>query len=192
MNSYNYTAYGLHFASAFPLPQLTVSANGKPDITISYGEVPDSLAAPAAHGLARQSETGKLLLNVSDVARYLILENREIVIFVSSIHRVRELGLEFVFTDQHAYAAGAEFYSDTADLRRVDWQLLRERNFKTDDADPGKQLRYQAEALIHRHVPLQAILGIGCHNDKVKAHLEKLIAARNHNLGVKTTPAWYF
>ena len=57
------------------------------------------------------------------------------------IHTLCSL-LPFVFTDQHAYAAGTEYFSDLAGLPRVDWPLLQSRNFKTDDADPGKQLRY--------------------------------------------------
>ena len=78
-------------------------------------------------------------------------QNRDIVIFVSSIHLLLQLELPFVFTNQHAYAADTDYYSDPAELRQIDWPLLRSRNFKTDDADPGKQLRYQAEALVHRN-----------------------------------------
>lgn len=47
-------------------------------------------------------------------------ENREIVIFVSSIHRLVELGIPFVFTNQHAYAAGTDFHADVARLDRID------------------------------------------------------------------------
>lgn len=119
-------------------------------------------------------------------------ENREIVIFVSSVSRVLELGLTLVFTNQHAYAAGTEFLSDPTDLSHIDWPLLNSRNFKTDDADPGKQLRYQAEGLVHRQVPLDALLGIGCSDDKVRTHLDSLIAARGANVTVKAMPRWYF
>ncbi|MDP3070802.1 MAG: DUF4433 domain-containing protein [Opitutaceae bacterium] len=118
--------------------------------------------------------------------------NKDIVIFVSSIHRLHELKLPFVFTNQHAYAAGTDYFSDLADLSRVDWPLLQSRNFKTDDADPGKQLRYQAEALVHRRVPRRALLGIGCHDDSVRQKLESLIAEAGLTLTVKTTPSWYF
>ncbi len=119
-------------------------------------------------------------------------ENKDIVIFVSSLHRVHQAGLPFVFTNQHAYAAGTEFFNDLAQLSEIDWPLLQSRNFKTDDADPGKQLRYQAEALIHHQLPLAALLGVGCHNNAVRLHLESLIAARGLTLKVQTVPLWYF
>lgn len=119
-------------------------------------------------------------------------ENKDIVIFVSSVHRLRELKLPFVFTNQHAYPPDTDFYSDVADLKRIDWPLLQSRNFKTDDADPGKQLRYQAEALAHRHVPLSALAGVGCYNAAVKQQLEAMMQAGGQKMSVKTTPTWYF
>lgn len=118
--------------------------------------------------------------------------NKDIVIFVSSIHRLRELGLPFVFTNQHAYTVDAEFYDQIKDLQKIDWPLLRSRNFKTDDADPGKQSRYQAEALVPQQVPLKALLGVGCYNDAVRQELEAMTQVRDQNLSVKTTPTWYF
>jgi hypothetical protein len=65
-------------------------------------------------------------------------ENREIAILVSSLHRIHALGLPFIFTNQHAYAVGTEYFSDLAHLSEIDWALLQRRDFKTDDADPGR------------------------------------------------------
>jgi hypothetical protein len=118
--------------------------------------------------------------------------NKDIVIFVSSIHRLRELGLPYLFTNQHAYPPDTDFYSDVADLKEIDWRLLQSRNFKTDDADPGKQLRYQAESLVHHRVQLEALLGLVCYNDEVRRDLETMIQERDKNLSVKTIPNWYF
>ncbi len=58
-------------------------------------------------------------------------ETEEIAIVVSSIHRLKELGLPFVFTNQHAYAVDTDFYSDIEDLSNIDWPLLQRRDFKT-------------------------------------------------------------
>ncbi|TAG10755.1 MAG: DUF4433 domain-containing protein [Verrucomicrobia bacterium] len=118
--------------------------------------------------------------------------NKDIVIFVSSLRRVHQLNLRFVFTNQHAYAADTDYFDDLANLSQIDWPLLQSRNFKTSDADPGRQLRYQAEALVHRHVPLTALRGIGCHNDVVKQKLESMIDARGLDLTIEVTPSWYF
>ena len=119
-------------------------------------------------------------------------ENRDIVIFVSSIHRLQELGLPFLFTNQHAYPVETEFYQRTEDLGQIDWPLLRSKDFKTRDDDPGRQVRYQAEALVHRHVPLQALLGIGCHDGQVQARLQSMVETRGLSISVKSTPTWYF
>ena len=119
-------------------------------------------------------------------------DNTDIVMFVSSIHRLNELAVPFVFTNQHAYAIDTEFYDDVQHLGGIDWPLLQRRDFKTDDNDPGKQLRYQAEALVHRYVPLGAILGIACVNDVIRRDLETLLEQRGIELTVKSTPKWYF
>ncbi len=119
-------------------------------------------------------------------------QNKDIIIFVSSIHRLKDHGLPFLFTNQHAYPPNTDFYSEVGELNRVDWPLLQSRNFKTDDDDPGKQLRYQAEALVYQHVPLKALVGIGCHDSGVKHHLDDLLLASGQQIDVKSTPTWYF
>lgn len=55
--------------------------------------------------------------------------NEDIVILVSSMHRVAELGLPFVFTDRHAYPWTANFYNSLENLSAIDWPLLQQRNF---------------------------------------------------------------
>lgn len=119
-------------------------------------------------------------------------DNKDIVIFVSSIHRLCELGVPFLFTNQHAYPPNTDFYGSADALSVIDWPLLQSKNFKTDDADPGKQLRYQAEALVFQQVPLNALLGIACFNDEVKQKIEGATQAHGHKISVKTTPTWYF
>jgi ssDNA thymidine ADP-ribosyltransferase, DarT len=118
--------------------------------------------------------------------------NEDIVILVSSLHRVQALGLPFLFTDRHAYSGLARYFSDLARLDQIAWDLLQRRDFKRDPEDPGKLERYQAEALVHRQVPLQALLGLVCFTDGVRADLERTIVDRGLALPVHTRPGWYF
>lgn len=119
-------------------------------------------------------------------------DNAEILILVSSLHRLRELGLPFLFTDSHACYKTANFYSDLADLRHIDWQILQNRDFERDQDDLKKFERYQAEALVHRHCPLEALLGIICYDAATEAATRQLLAQQQVQLDVFNRPGWYF
>ncbi len=119
-------------------------------------------------------------------------DNQDIVMFISSVHRLRELALPFIFTNQHAYPLDTMFYDGSEDLEHIDWELLQRRDFKTSDADPGKQQRCQAEALVHRHVPLKALLGIVCYNESIGRDIEALIRQCRVETTVRIFPKWYF
>lgn len=118
--------------------------------------------------------------------------NDEIVILVSSLHHVAKQGLSFLFTDSHAYYQWADYYDDLNQLDKIDWPLLQRRDFKRDPEDPAKFERYQAEALIHWHLPVSGLLGIVCYADAQKRSLEQAIEACHLNLPVYTRPGWYF
>jgi ssDNA thymidine ADP-ribosyltransferase, DarT len=118
--------------------------------------------------------------------------NEEIVILVSSLHRVAELGVPFVFTDQHAYPVMANYFTDLNDLDRVDWDLLNRRDFKHDPDDPGKKERYQAEALVWRHLPVEALLGIWCYNSVVDEEIKAELAKRALEMQTIVQTGWYF
>ena len=118
--------------------------------------------------------------------------NDEIVILVSSIHKVQSLGLDYLFTDSHAYYRWATYYDAIQHLDKIDWSLLQQRDFKRDADDPAKFERYQAEALVHQHCPVDALLGIVCYTDKTKMSIEGLLSEKGINLDVHARPGWYF
>lgn len=118
--------------------------------------------------------------------------NEEIVILVSSLRRIAKSGLPFLFTDSHAYYQWANFYADLADLEKIDWQSLQTRDFRRDPDDPAKFECYQAEALIHQHLPVSELDGIVCYTEAVQKRIEQEIQARNLNLSVYVRAGWYF
>ena len=118
--------------------------------------------------------------------------NTDIVILVSNLRKVSQLGLPFVFTDRHAYPVTTSYYNNLKDLTAIDWSLLQQRNFQRDPNDPEKVERYQAEALIHQHVPIEALLGAVCYTDQVEQELRELTEHLEVKLDIKCIPRWYF
>lgn len=118
--------------------------------------------------------------------------NEEVVIFVSSLPHIAAQGIQFVFTNQHAYPPMAKYFTNLAQLGEIDWPLLQSRDFKHDPDDPGKKERYQAEALIWKHVPLTALQCLCCYTSAVEEQSKDEIKRRGISLKVAVRQSWYF
>lgn len=118
--------------------------------------------------------------------------NSELLILVSSLHLVAENKLKFLFTDRHAYLERANYFDNLEALAEIDWLSLQQRDFKLNPEDPEKFDRYQAEALIYKHLPINSLKGIVCYTDELKLQVENEINVRNLSLTVITKPRWYF
>jgi hypothetical protein len=118
--------------------------------------------------------------------------NEEIVIIVSSLYHVQSLGSPLVFTNAHAYPDWTNYYSDLTQLSEIDWPLLQRRDFKRDAEDPRKMERYQAEALIYQHLPIQGVLGIVCYTETLKQSIGQQVRARGLTLPIHARTGWYF
>lgn len=118
-------------------------------------------------------------------------DNDEIIILVSSLHRLQELQIPFIFTDKHAYYQWANFYDNLFHINQIDWPILQARDFKRDPNDPAKFERYQAEALAYGHCPVEALIGIMCYNNTVKSELETLLQSCNISLPIHSRPGVY-
>ena len=118
--------------------------------------------------------------------------NPEIVILVSSLHKLQADGVRFVFSDRHAYLRTAQFYDDLAWLDQIDWDSLQKRDFKKDPNNPAKFERYEAEALVRTHVPVSALLGVTCYDPETQVRVTQ--AAEEAGVILKTVvrPGWYF
>ena len=133
-----------------------------------------------------------MMLNIKSGRGVIQRANEDIVILVSSLYKIEQLGLEYVYTDMHAYYQWANFYTDLRYLENVDWPILQARNFTRDLNDPAKFERYQAEALVKQHCPINALLGIACYNAEVERQLKQHIQQRNLELDIIVRPGWYF
>jgi hypothetical protein len=118
--------------------------------------------------------------------------NDEIIILVSSLHKLQSDKIKFLFTDRHAYLGAAQYFSEAADLNQLDWEILQNRDFKRDNENPEKMERYQAEILVHRGLPISSLLGAVCYNATQRDTAKTLIGAANVCLSVYSQPGWYF
>ncbi len=111
---------------------------------------------------------------------------------VSSAERVVEEGLDFAFTDGHAEMAISHYFSDLADLHRIDWRLMQSKYWHDTDQDGDRKRRRQAEFLVHNFFPLRLIESIGVINQSIANQVTGLL----HQLPVKSPVTihrdWYY
>ena len=120
------------------------------------------------------------------------LDNTNIVIMVASLRDLVSNEVQAVFTDRHALLATARFFSSMDGLQEIDWSLLRQRDFRHDPERPDKKERYQAEALIYRHLPVERLAGIVCYGENEMRTLEGEAQDAQVQLRVAIRPNWYF
>lgn len=132
-----------------------------------------------------------MLLNIKTGRNVSAVPMQDLVVLVSSLPLLVSRNIPFVFTDRHAYLVTARFSSDIADLDRIDWDILRRSDFRYDPNDLGKMDRYQAEALVHQRLPVDALTGIICHDAARQVRLEALVRAAGHSMPVVARPDYY-
>ena len=133
-----------------------------------------------------------MLLNIKTGRNVPAVPMHEIVVLVTSIPQLIREGIPFVFSDRHAYLQLARFSSNEAELDRIDWRNLANSDFRYDPNDPGKMDRYQAEALVHRTLPVSALIGILCYRELQRQRVSELVASAGHSTRVFTKPTYFF
>jgi hypothetical protein len=113
----------------------------------------------------------------------------DIIILISSLHKLKADGVKFIFSDRHAYLKTALFSGDLKDLDRIIWPTLQARDFRKDDVDRFD--KYQAEALVHKTVPLAALKGVVCRNDSIRGEMQNAADKAGADIKIVAQPSWY-
>lgn len=116
----------------------------------------------------------------------------EIIYIVSSIDKIIELGLDFVFFDGHGYHNFSQAFNDIEFLNRVDWKIINASRWYDTEEDPDRKRRKQAEFLIKGEVSLNAILGIATYNEVALTHVNRIL--KQNSIAIKTVAMsrWYY
>lgn len=99
----------------------------------------------------------------------------DIIYFVSSVEKIEEEGLPFVFSDRHAKRAVANFYSSKSDLENLDWETIKKRKWANDQNNLSRRDIKQAEFLVHKHVPITCIHALVVKTLERKEYFEEII-----------------
>jgi hypothetical protein len=115
-----------------------------------------------------------------------------LVYLVCSIERIRELDLPFVFSDGHGLQAITRWYDDLERLDALDWKAIHTTDWRSTE-DPDLTRRKQAEFLVHRFLPWDALLGIACYDAVVASDVERRLAEMpERTTAVRVRPDWYY
>lgn len=110
------------------------------------------------------------------------------------LQSVAEAGLDFVFTDRHAATGYAAFYTDPADLREIDWDLMPARRWNNIPEYPDRKERKQAEFLVHEFVPWDLVEVLAVMTLQMKQRVEALLARQpsSSRRPVLVKRGWYY
>lgn len=98
---------------------------------------------------------------------------QDIVNCISTVAKIIECGLDYLFTDGHAVALFTSFY-DSAQINNinqlVDFNAVRVKYWKNEN-DLDLKRRKEAEFLVGSDIPVHAIVGYIVYNEAAKLQL---------------------
>lgn len=115
----------------------------------------------------------------------------KIVYCVTSVQKIIDVGLDFVFTDGHAVDGFSSQYN-AADIENIEKVLDKNAinaKYWTDENDLDKKRRKEAEFLVAGDIAPQAILGFVTYNQKAK---DKVVNFGAQEAKVYIDPNYYF
>lgn len=79
---YFYYANGLYFNSSLKFPELTPAEadSWQATVSIDFGFVPENLESPVSKGARFQASPGRFLLQMDDIARFIAVDGKQIII----------------------------------------------------------------------------------------------------------------
>ena len=117
-----------------------------------------------------------------------------LVYLVSSVQGIASQGLPFVFTDGHPIMAFSKFYAEVKALDHIAWEVMA-GTYWNDTADfPNRKQLRQAEFLVHKTFPWEAIEFLAVRSTAVKAQVKRIFdtAPQRFAKPIRLIRDWYF
>ena len=118
--------------------------------------------------------------------------SKDLVILVTSLRSLATHGVQFVFSDRHAFMKIAAFSTSLDDLNPLGWRYWQQQDFERDPDNLEKLERYQAEALIYRYLAAERIAAIACSNELEQARIGAMVRNYGGQIDVICRSHWFF
>lgn len=99
----------------------------------------------------------------------------DIVYIVVNFEAIKESQLPFVFTDRNAKIAVAHFHTDEEDLDKLNWDVIRSRDWSNDNDNLERRDLKQAEFMVRNHLPVKCIHALVVKTEERKLFFEQII-----------------
>ncbi len=116
----------------------------------------------------------------------------DIIYLVSSIEKIQEINIPFVFTDGHAYENITKFFNELNDLDKIDWQIMGETYWRNTPDDNDRMRRRMSEFLTYQFVPSSCILAIVVQHETIKKAVDSIQAKVGTAIQTLIKPNWYY
>ena len=120
------------------------------------------------------------------------LPKEDIIIFCCLIEDLGKDGRRFFFTNgQASTTSTTKHYNDLKYISEIDWISIHSSNFDKQD-DPDRPRRYQAEILVHHHLPVNSLSSIIVYNENAASLVRDALVQAGIVLNVYIVPKAYF
>ncbi|MEO5824678.1 MAG: DUF4433 domain-containing protein [Gemmatimonadales bacterium] len=118
-------------------------------------------------------------------------DRAEIVILLTSLDTLEQHDLPYVVADRNAALDFALLAPCRELVPGLSWRDWQNRDFRHDADNPAKVERYQAEALVHDHLPSGALRAIITYDEPTRIAVALLAADTAASPPVRMIPSWY-
>jgi len=94
----------------------------------------------------------------------------------------------WAFTPANAGAYYTPFHASVAELDRLNWPAIEERDFRSADVKEAKQ----SEFLVHDRFPWQLVRRIGVRDNAIAARAHQATQHAAHRPPIEIQPNWYY
>ncbi len=97
--------------------------------------------------------------------------------------------LSIFFSDGHARSMTTTYYTQPIDFAKLDWEAISATNWGSNNQDLRRKEKKQAEFLVKRFVPLEAIQFFGVFNSWAAEKAQKMLEKHNLQTEIKISPS---